>query len=108
MKNKQQHQIRRVFTPEFKEEAVRLVFTEGHPVSEVSRDLDVAQTLIYKWKEQMETRGNGAFPGRGKSPAQEKEIRLLKKKLAIAEEERDILKKAVRIFSVMPEEDTDS
>ena len=106
MKKKKQ-QTRRVFTSEFKEEAVRLVFSEGQPVSEVARDIDVHQNLIYKWRDDLKTLGDAAFPGNGRSPALEEENKRLKRELAIAQEERDILKKAVRIFSVMPTEDTD-
>ena len=50
------------------------------------------------------TRGELAFPGKGKEAltSREKEIRELKKRLKDAEMERDILKKAMAIFSKAP------
>ena len=104
---KKKHNQRRVFSKEFKEEAVRLVFEEGQSITEVSRDLDIHQNLIYKWRDALRTKGEEAFPGNGKSSGAAEEIKRLKRELSVVREERDILKKAVRIFSVMPEEDTD-
>lgn len=106
--NKPKPTLRRTFTTEFKAEAVRLVFEEGQPISEVARDLDIHQNLIYKWRDELATKGEGAFPGRGRGSAPGEEIRRLKRKLAAVSEERDILKKAVTIFSRTPHNDTDS
>ena len=86
---KKKHKERRVFTKEFKEEAVRLVFQDGHSITEVSRDLDVHQNLIYKWRDELRAKGEDAFPGRGKSAGLEEENQRLKKELAIVKEERD-------------------
>lgn len=105
---KKKHNERRVYTKEFKEEAVRLVFEDGNPINEVARDIDIHQNLIYRWRDSLKVKGEDAFPGRGKNSGLEEEIKRLKKELKVAQEERDILKKALRIFSVMPNEDTDS
>ncbi|WP_082504474.1 transposase [Chryseobacterium sp. Leaf404] len=70
-------------------------------MSELVRELGIAVTLIYKWRKEYEEFGEGSFPGNRKlklTPEQEK-IHELEKKLKDAELERDILKKAIGIFS---------
>lgn len=95
--------IRRRFDREFKVQAVKMVIEEGLPVVEVAKRLNVNQTQIHNWKQEYLTTGEDAFPGKGHQRTEEEEIKRLKKKLADAEEERDILKKAVAIFSKKPE-----
>lgn len=98
------HKFRRKFDKAFKLQAVKMILDKGIPVLEVDKKLEVNQTQIHKWKHEYETAGEkDAFPGQGHQSEAEEEIRLLKKKLADAEEERDILKKAVGIFSKTPE-----
>lgn len=98
------HKFRRKFDKAFKLQAVKMVLDEGVPVIEVAKKLEVNQVQIHKWKQEYETAGEkDAFPGKGHQSAAEEEIRILKRKLADAEEERDILKKAVSIFSKTPE-----
>ena len=41
---------RRIFTDEFKAEAVRLVTVEGHPARQVARDLDIHESLLRRWQ----------------------------------------------------------
>ena len=43
--------------------------------------------------------GPEAFPGIGHQTAQEEEVRRLKRELEVVKQERDILKKAISIFS---------
>lgn len=87
--------MRRNHSKEFKEEAVKL--TDTRPVSHVARDLGINHTLLGKWKNQQEVNPINAFTGKG-TPEQE-EIRNLKKQLLEVTQQRDILKKAVAIFS---------
>jgi transposase len=90
---------KRTYPAEFKQEAVRLYETTDKSIREIERELGITHGLLNKWKRQLKNEGQSAFPGRGHlSPEQEK-IRQLERKLAIAEQERDILKKAVAIFS---------
>lgn len=90
---------KRTYPAEFKQEAVRLYETTDKSIREIERELGITHGLLNKWKRQLKNEGQFAFPGRGHlSPEQEK-IRQLERKLAIAEQERDILKKAVAIFS---------
>ncbi len=90
---------RKTYTREFKIEAVRLLETSGKSGHEIEDDLGIGRGQVYRWRKQLgEEKGNiRAFPGTGK-PRDEELVRL-KRELAIIREERDILRKAVAIFS---------
>lgn len=94
-------QKRKTFTPEFKREAVRLLEQGDRTSAELARELGVRRNQLYKWKEQLSSRGEGAFPGHGGRPANDpqSEIARLKQELERVTEERDILKKAARYFA---------
>lgn len=94
-----EEKTRRQFTKDFKNEAVRMILDEGMPLVEVARTLDVHKNQLYNWKEEHLKSGVKAFPGRGKGPSTENELQKLQAELARVKEERDILKKAVAIFS---------
>ncbi len=85
-------------TREFKPEAVQLVKSSGKPMSQVARELLISDSALYHWSKQLTEQGEQAFPGSGHQTAQE-EIRRLKRELEITRQQRDILKKAVSIFS---------
>jgi len=93
---------RRCFDKEFKKEAACLVTEGSRQVSEVARDLDIHSNVIPRWKrEYLEDIGD-AFPGKGHMKPEEEEMRKLKRSLADVTEKRDILKKALAIFSKHP------
>lgn len=93
---------RKKYTKEFKEETVRLVISEGRTVASVARGLGVNENLLHKWKLAYKTNGSDAFPGKGNLHPENEEFRKLKRELADVKEERDILKKALTIFSANP------
>lgn len=99
MENKRE---RRGFDKEFKKEVVRLVTQGGRKVSEVARDLDIHPNVIHRWKREYLGDIEDAFPGKGRMKPEEEEMRKLKKTLVDVTEERDILKKALAIFSKHP------
>ena len=90
---------RRIFDTEFKREAVRLVVEGRRRASEVARDLGISANLVHRWKRELEQDEAGAFPGKGKLRPEEEENRRLLKELEDVREERDILKKALAVFS---------
>jgi transposase-like protein len=94
-------QIRRTYDAEFKRQAVRLSLEEGRTVSGVAEGLGIHKDLIYQWRKQMKKEGELAFPGNGKQLLTEEQQRVkdLEKRLKDTELERDILKKALAIFS---------
>jgi len=85
-------------TKEFKQEAVRLVETSNKNKAEIARDLGISDSALSKWCKEFGTLGEQVFPGKGHQTALEEEIRQLKRENEILRQERDILKKAVRIF----------
>jgi transposase len=87
---------RRRFTEEFKREAVRLAFDGQQPVSQVARELDVRTDMLRRWRRGLA--GEGAQPSEA-----EQEVRRLRRELTRTQEERDILKKALAIFSERPQ-----
>ena len=90
---------RKTYTREFKIEALRLLDTSGKSGREIEDDLGIGKGQIYRWRKQLaEENGNiRAFPGTGR--ARDEELVQLKRELAIVREEREILRKAVAIFS---------
>ena len=83
------------FDREFKISAVKMVTESGHKAAEVARSLGIHQNQLYNWKKKFSDNGDKAFPGKGHLT----ELAALRRKLRDVEMERDILKKAVGIFS---------
>jgi transposase len=90
---------RRVFSREFKLEAVKLITDKGYTIAEASRNLGVEYSVLRRWKKQLEVDPQFAFPGKGMLKPQDEELRHLKRKLERVQEERDILKKALAYFA---------
>ena len=93
-------ETRNKYTREFKIEAVRLLNTSCKGGHEIEADLGIGNGSIYRWRKQLEAEGAEgirAFPGNG-NPRDE-ELMRLRKELAQVKEEREILRKAVAIFS---------
>ncbi len=100
--------IRRAFTDEFKAEAVRLVTVEGHSARQVAKDLGIHESLLRRWRRKLEVRqarAGGVSPSGTVAASvlvEQEEIRKLKRENERLRMERDILKKAVAIFSETP------
>lgn len=91
--------VQKVYTREFKEEAVKLAQSSGKSTAQIARELGVSDSAISQWQKQLAEKGQEAFPGSGHQSALEEENRRLKRELEIARQKRDILKKVVSIFS---------
>ena len=88
------------YTKEFKEEAVAHWENSDKTAAQVANDLGIPEPkYLSTWKRELSKKGKDAFPGNGKLLGKDAEIAELKKQLRNAEMERDILKKAVGIFS---------
>ena|SRR5579872_3140785 len=92
---------RREFDQQFKQDAVDLVVKQGRSVASVARDLGIDQTTLHAWKKLLAP--EAADPPSVVAPAETAELRKLRRALAVAEEERDILKKALAVFSRRPQ-----
>ncbi len=94
---------RRVFTREFKVEAVRLVTEGNQSVSEVSDSLGIRPDMLRAWRRQVEGRprakAKDIFPGNGNVPSQEEELNRLRRENETLRQERDFLKKAAAYFA---------
>jgi len=90
---------RRRYTRDFKLEAIRLVERRGGKVTEVANSLGIHPNILQRWVREFREDSAYSFPGQGVLKTSDEEIHLLKKRLREAEEERDILKKALAIFS---------
>jgi len=91
--------IQKTYTAEFKREAMHLAQTSGKSIVQVARELGISDTSIHQWRKELAEHASQAFPGRGHQTAQEEELRRLKRENEVLKQERDILKKAVGIFS---------
>lgn len=91
---------RKKYTKEFKLEAIRLVEAGEKSAHQIEKDLGIGSGLIYRWRSQLPEYGERAFPGNGKP--RDIELAELRKENKNLREERDILRKAVAIFSKPP------
>lgn len=92
-------QPQRTYTREFKLEAIRLYESTDKSMSKVERELGITPYLLSKWVRQFRQEAEQAFPSKGRLTERDEELRRLRREVGILRQERDILKKAVVIFS---------
>ena len=93
------------FTAEFKEEAVRLVVDGGLTLAEAGRRLSVHPQTLKNWVNRHK-QGNLTGPGTRSVCELEAEVSRLRKELAEARLEKDILKKAMAYLAKGPQQGT--
>ena len=91
-------QTRRRYSREFKVEAVRQLH-DGRRLADVARELGVNATVIRRWKDQVAVDAATAFPGNGRRPDLEDEVRRLRREVEQLRAERDFLKKTAAFFA---------
>jgi len=89
----------RNYDREFKLNAVRLHTSGGKKASKVCKDLGIPDSTFSGWVKEYRENGEDSFRGSGKIKSSNKEMHRLKKELKDVQLERDILKKALAIFS---------
>lgn len=89
---------RRKYNASFKAEALRMV-EDGRSVSEVAQALGMGENLLYRWRRRARVKVNEQLDQFPEASALVEENKRLKAALQRAEQERDILKKALNIFS---------
>lgn len=96
----QMRKTRKNFDRNFKLKAVELSYQRDN-IKDLANELGVRVELLYRWRAEFASRPEASFPGNGKAArtAEESEIDRLKRELADMRLERDILKKAIGIFS---------
>jgi transposase len=90
---------RRQYTREFKMEALRLLETSGKSARQLERELGIGSGNLSRWKRESAADGEDAFPGHGRLTPDQERLRQLERENEILRQERDILKKAIAIFS---------
>ena len=88
---------RKRYNAEFKREALRRANEEGVTDVLVAEELGINARQLRRWRHEQEQEGDKAFPGEGN--AKDKELMLLRRKLAKVEQERDFLKEAAAYFA---------
>ena len=87
---------RRTFSAEFKAETVELIRTSGKTIGQVCRDLDLTETAVRRWVQQVESDA-GKRPGL--TTAERAELAELRRENRVLREEREILRKAAAFFA---------
>ena len=85
---------RRVFTAEFRAEAVRLATESEQPLRQIARDLGIHPVTLRSWRDQAAAAHAAPAPA-----VTAEEIRRLQRENAVLREEREILKKATAFFA---------
>jgi transposase len=98
----QESRRHRTYDRQFKEEAIRLVTEGGRTVSDVAHSLGIHENLLHTWKRKHKEDPSGSFPGKGHLKPEEEELKRLQKENANLREDKEILKKALAIFSKHP------
>jgi transposase len=95
--DKKTRRVRRSFSDEFKEGAVRLVLDEEKQIPETARNLDVSESLLRGWVKQAKADHSGGKTGL--TTEEREELACLRKENRVLRMERDILKKAAAFFA---------
>ena len=89
---------RKKYDADFKSSAVQLVL-KGRTISEVAENLGITTGMLSRWRQQYLENKEHAFPGKGHLSPEDQQLRDLQRQLRDVTEERDILKKALAVFS---------
>ncbi len=96
---------RRKYDRDFKRNAVLMCAEPGRTIAGIAENLGIPENLLYRWRREYNLLSDElAFPGNGIEALTEEQklVRELTKKLRETEMERDILKKAMAIFTRAP------
>lgn len=89
---------RRTFTTEFKHDAASLVLDHGYSISEACEAVDVGQTAMRRWVEQLRQERGGITPKTKAMTPEQQRIQELEQRLRKVEREKEILKKATALL----------
>lgn len=90
---------RRIYDRQFKLDALQLWKNSDKTAAQIEQELGIGKGLLNKWKRSLAVEGDGSFGGKGPLTHQQERNRQLERDLARVTQEREILKKAVTIFS---------
>jgi transposase-like protein len=98
MSKRETKRVRRVHTREFKAETVELVRAGGRGVSQLARDLGLADSLVRAWVRQADVDA-GKGPAGALTTAEKEELAHLRREVKVLRMEREILKRAATFFA---------
>ena len=87
------------YPEEFKREVLEMAGSREVSIAQLERDLGITPGLIYKWRERYRVDETNGELKPSVEREVEAEIRRLKRELSVVKQERDILKKAIQVFS---------
>jgi transposase len=91
--------VRTDYDKAFKLEAVKLSESSNQSIESVAKELGIAVSNLHRWRREYRNASSQAFPGKGHLVDEDAEVRRLRQEVATLKQERDILKKALGIFS---------
>lgn len=92
----------RTYPDEFKLEVLELLKSSGKSSRQIERELGITPGLVVKWRDRYQAKQKGVQEvvlEPSDLEAAKREIKRLKRQLADVEEDREILKKVLSIFS---------
>lgn len=89
---------RRTFSTEFKHEAASLVLDQGYSFTEASKSLNVGETAIRRWVDQLKVERGGITPKAKALTSEQQRIQELEARISRLEREKAILKKATALL----------
>jgi transposase len=94
---------RKTYDEQFKADTVRLLMNSGRTVKDVAAELGVERSSVGRWRHEALVRLDGESKANGstgmKPSEMDQEIKKLRREISYIREQRDILKKAISIFS---------
>ena len=93
---------RRVYSAEFKRKAVQEYYATKRTQGAIEKELGIGAGCLCRWIKEMKAAPTEAFPGHGNLPASVAEMAALQRRLQVAEEENEILKKALLLVAQSP------
>lgn len=98
-------QKKKVYSAEFKVEAVKMVLEQGEQLTSVADNLGIGSSMLCKWIKKYQKANailTEAFPSKGHLSPSDEKVRQLEADLKRVTQERDILKKAMAYFVERP------
>ena len=91
---------KKTYTKAFKHEAVKLLASTDKTGQQVAQELDIKRNQLYKWREELTSKGEAAFAGPGRRPLdQNDKLAQLERENKRLKQEVEILKKAAAYFA---------
>ena len=90
---------RKKYSKEFKMKAVELLEQSSLTTKEIADDLGIHINMLYRWRSKAIAKQQEPFPGNGKLSPDDEQLKRMQQELNDLKMERDILKKALGIFS---------